>query len=124
MPKCNRCGSSDVVEHKGELRCSVCDTVIPVRHPESHIYDKASGGFIVDNPTKRESASATPPLTVGNLLPAWVKVVCVDINPSTVIKLSDRGSFQTAGLITDVEPFLRALVDEVKNLESTPVADQ
>jgi hypothetical protein len=63
-------------------------------------------------------------IAVGNLLPAWVKVVCVDINPSTVIKLSDRGSFQTAGLITDVEPFLRALVDEVKNLESAPVSDQ
>lgn len=53
-------------------------------------------------------------VAVGNLLPAWVKVVCVDINPSTVIKLSDRGSFQTVGLVTDVEPFLRALVQEVK----------
>ena len=30
-------------------------------------------------------------IAVGNLLPAWVKVVCVDINPSTVIKLNDRG---------------------------------
>ena len=30
-------------------------------------------------------------IAVGNLLPAWVKVVCVDINPSTVIKLTDRG---------------------------------
>ncbi len=29
-------------------------------------------------------------IAVGNLLPAWTKVVCVDINPSTVIKLSDR----------------------------------
>ena len=48
-------------------------------------------------------------IAVGNLLPAWVKVVCVDINPSTVIKLNDRGSFQTVGLVTDVEPFLRAL---------------
>ncbi len=47
-------------------------------------------------------------IAVGNLLPAWVKVVCVDINPSTVIKLNDRGSFQTVGLVTDVEPFLRA----------------
>jgi lysine-ketoglutarate reductase/saccharopine dehydrogenase-like protein (TIGR00300 family) len=52
-------------------------------------------------------------VAVGNLLPAWVKVVCVDINPSTVIKLSDRGSFQTVGLVTDVEPFLRALVQEI-----------
>jgi lysine-ketoglutarate reductase/saccharopine dehydrogenase-like protein (TIGR00300 family) len=56
-------------------------------------------------------------IAVGNLLPASVKVVCVDINPSTVIKLNDRGSFQTVGLVTDVEPFLRALVSEVKRLE-------
>ncbi len=56
-------------------------------------------------------------VAVGNLLPAWVKVVCVDINPSAVIKLSDRGSFQTVGLVTDVEPFLRALVQEVESLE-------
>jgi len=57
-------------------------------------------------------------IAVGNLLPASVKVVCVDINPSTVIKLNDRGSFQTVGLVTDVEPFLRSLVNEVKRLES------
>jgi lysine-ketoglutarate reductase/saccharopine dehydrogenase-like protein (TIGR00300 family) len=57
-------------------------------------------------------------IAVGNLLPAWVKVVCVDINPSTVIKLNDRGSFQTIGLVTDVEPFLRALVAELDKLEA------
>jgi len=45
-------------------------------------------------------------------------VVCVDINPSTVIKLADRGSFQTLGLVTDVEPFLRALVQELVALET------
>jgi lysine-ketoglutarate reductase/saccharopine dehydrogenase-like protein (TIGR00300 family) len=55
-------------------------------------------------------------IAVGNLLPAWVKVVCVDINPSTVIKLADRGSFQTVGLVTDVEPFFRALVSDVELL--------
>lgn len=55
-------------------------------------------------------------IAVGNLLPAWVKVVCVDINPSTVIKLADRGSFQTVGLVTDVEPFFRALVHDVQLL--------
>ncbi|MCA9147443.1 MAG: TIGR00300 family protein, partial [Planctomycetales bacterium] len=53
-------------------------------------------------------------IAVGNLLPAWVRVVCVDINPSTVIKLSDRGSWQTVGLVTDVEPFLRALVADLE----------
>ncbi len=57
-------------------------------------------------------------IAVGNLLPASVKVVCVDINPSTVIKLNDRGSFQTVGLVTDVEPFLRALVQEIALLEN------
>ena len=36
-------------------------------------------------------------VAVGNLLPSWVKVVCADINPSSVIKLTDRGSFQTRG---------------------------
>lgn len=52
-------------------------------------------------------------IAVGNLLPGWVNVVCVDINPSTVIKLNDRGSIQTVGLVTDVEPFLRVLVGEL-----------
>lgn len=53
-------------------------------------------------------------IAVGNLLPARVKVVCVDINPATVTKLADRGSFQTVGLVTDVEPFLRVLVQELE----------
>jgi hypothetical protein len=58
-------------------------------------------------------------IAVGNLLPSGVKVVCVDINPSTAIKLSDRGTFQTVGLVTDVEPFLRVLVAELSALEAT-----
>ncbi|NOY28954.1 MAG: TIGR00300 family protein [Planctomycetes bacterium] len=56
-------------------------------------------------------------IAVGNLLPAWVPVVCIDINPSAVIKLNDRGSFQTIGLVTDVEPFLRSLLVELRRLE-------
>jgi len=52
-------------------------------------------------------------IAVGNLLPARVKAVCVDINPATVTKLADRGTFQTVGLVTDVEPFLRVLVEEL-----------
>jgi lysine-ketoglutarate reductase/saccharopine dehydrogenase-like protein (TIGR00300 family) len=53
-------------------------------------------------------------IAVGNLLSARVKVVCVDINPATVTKLADRGTFQTVGLVTDAEPFLRILVDELR----------
>ena len=55
-------------------------------------------------------------IAVGNLLPASVKTVCVDINPATVTKLADRGTFQSIGLVTDVEPFLRVLVDEATKL--------
>lgn len=58
-------------------------------------------------------ATALHSIATGNLLPAWVKVVCVDINPATVTKLSDRGTFQTIGLVTDVEPFLRSLATEL-----------
>jgi lysine-ketoglutarate reductase/saccharopine dehydrogenase-like protein (TIGR00300 family) len=54
-------------------------------------------------------ATALHSIATGNLLPATVRVVCVDINPATVTKLSDRGTFQTVGLVTDVEPFLRTL---------------
>ena len=52
-------------------------------------------------------------IATGNLLPAWVRVACVDINPATVTKLADRGSHQTVGVVTDAEPFLRALVHEL-----------
>ena len=43
---------------------------------------------------------------VGNMLPSSVRVVCVDINPAVVTKLADRGSSQTAGIVTDVGLFL------------------
>ncbi|HLJ97020.1 MAG TPA: TIGR00300 family protein [Gemmataceae bacterium] len=58
-------------------------------------------------------ATALHAIATGNLLPAWVKVACVDINPATVTKLMDRGSIQTVGIVTDAEPFLRALVHEL-----------
>ena len=48
-------------------------------------------------------------IAAGNLLPASAKLVCVDINPAVVTKLTDRGSFQAVGLVTDVEPFLREI---------------
>jgi lysine-ketoglutarate reductase/saccharopine dehydrogenase-like protein (TIGR00300 family) len=59
-------------------------------------------------------ATALHAIATGNLLPAWVKVACVDINPATVTKLTDRGSIQTVGVVTDAEPFLRALVEDLK----------
>ena len=49
-------------------------------------------------------------IATGNLLPASVRTVCVDMNPAVVTKLADRGSWQSIGLVTDVESFLRELV--------------
>jgi lysine-ketoglutarate reductase/saccharopine dehydrogenase-like protein (TIGR00300 family) len=51
---------------------------------------------------------------VGNMLPSWVKVVCVDINPAVVTKLADRGSTQTIGIVTDVGLFLHQLATALK----------
>ncbi len=49
----------------------------------------------------------------GNMLPSWVKTICVDINPAVVTKLGDRGSGQAIGIVSDVGLFLRALADKV-----------
>jgi lysine-ketoglutarate reductase/saccharopine dehydrogenase-like protein (TIGR00300 family) len=56
-------------------------------------------------------ASMLHAIATGNLLPAHVRTVVVDINPAVVTKLADRGSFQAAGLVTDAELFLRELVE-------------
>ncbi|MCL4458611.1 MAG: TIGR00300 family protein [Chloroflexi bacterium] len=50
-------------------------------------------------------------IAVGNLLPATIYTVCVDINPAALTKMVDRGSFQTVGLVMDVASFLRELVE-------------
>ncbi|GAB4159594.1 MAG: hypothetical protein Fur0037_26770 [Planctomycetota bacterium] len=46
---------------------------------------------------------------VGNMISASVGLVCVDINPAVVQKLSDRGSCQSIGIVTDAGAFLSAL---------------
>lgn len=51
---------------------------------------------------------------VGNMLPSWVRMVCVDINPAVVTKLSDRGSQQTIGVVTDVGAFLGLLATRLR----------
>ena len=56
-------------------------------------------------------------IAVGNLLPSTVKVIAVDMTPSSVTKLLDRGSGQAIGLISDVGTFLPLLVDFLENLK-------
>ncbi|MBD2267467.1 TIGR00300 family protein [Anabaena sp. FACHB-1391] len=60
---------------------------------------------------------------VGNMTPAGVKMVCVDINPAVVTKLSDRGSIESVGVVTDVGLFLSLLLQQLDKLTSPYVAN-
>jgi lysine-ketoglutarate reductase/saccharopine dehydrogenase-like protein (TIGR00300 family) len=53
-------------------------------------------------------------IAMGNMLPAWIRTICVDINPAVVTKLADRGSGQAIGIVTDVGLFLRTLADALQ----------
>ncbi|WP_148688987.1 TIGR00300 family protein [Methanopyrus sp. SNP6] len=55
-------------------------------------------------------------IATGNLLPSWVKTICVDINPAVVTKLMDRGTAQALGIVSDVGVFLPELVKELKRI--------
>jgi lysine-ketoglutarate reductase/saccharopine dehydrogenase-like protein (TIGR00300 family) len=52
-------------------------------------------------------------IATGNMLPSWVKIVCVDINPAVATKVSDRGTGQAVGVVTDVGLFLDLLSREL-----------
>ena len=58
-------------------------------------------------------ASQLHAVATGNILPAAVPLVCVDINSATVTKIADRGSHQGRGIVTDVGLFLEQLVLEL-----------
>jgi len=57
-------------------------------------------------------------IAVGNMLPSWVKIVCVDINPAVATKVSDRGTGQAIGVVTDVGLFLELLSKHIVPVES------
>ena len=52
-------------------------------------------------------------IAVANMLSATVKVVAVDIDPRAVAKITGSHSSQSIGFVTDVEPFLRELVEDL-----------
>jgi hypothetical protein len=56
-------------------------------------------------------------IAVGNMLPSYVKTICVDINPATVTKLIDRGTAQAIGVVTDVGTFLPTLASELEMID-------
>jgi len=53
-------------------------------------------------------------VAVGNLLPSYVKTICVDINPSSVTKLMDRGTMQAIGVVSDAGTFLPLLEKQLE----------
>lgn len=57
-------------------------------------------------------------VATGNLIPARIKSVCVDISNASVTKLSDRGSAQVISIVTDIGSFLPILLDELHKLEN------
>lgn len=50
-------------------------------------------------------------MAVANLLPATAKTLCVDVNPAAISRLTERSAFQSLGLVSDLEPFLRELTE-------------
>jgi len=58
-------------------------------------------------------ASTLHAVATGNILPASVEIFCVDINQAVATKLTDRGSQQAMGIVTDVGPFLTQLAGEL-----------
>ena len=55
-------------------------------------------------------------IATGNMLPADVKIIIVDINQPTVTKLMDRGTWQAFGIVSDVGAFLPMVTQEIKKL--------
>ena len=58
-------------------------------------------------------ASTLHAIATGNLLPAGVETYCIDINQAVVTKLSDRGSHQALGIVTDVGLFMGELAERL-----------
>jgi lysine-ketoglutarate reductase/saccharopine dehydrogenase-like protein (TIGR00300 family) len=86
------------------------DTIMDLRAAQDRYADALEGvGLVLALSTMLHG------IGVGNMLPSWVKMVCVDINPAVVTKLADRGSSQTIGIVTDVGLFLHRLAQQLEN---------
>ena len=104
MYECIRCGVPYVLA--GSIRDDgpLPDTIVNLIEAQDRYTEALSGAKLV-----LVLSTMLHGIGVGNMLPAWVRLVCVDINPAVVTKLADRGSSQTIGIVTDVGLFLRQL---------------
>jgi len=104
MVECVRAGVGFVLA--GSIRDDgpIVDTITDIVEAQNRYAEElASAGLVIVLSTMLHG------IGVGNMLPAWTPVICVDINPAVVTKLADRGSSQTIGLVTDVGLFLHQL---------------
>jgi lysine-ketoglutarate reductase/saccharopine dehydrogenase-like protein (TIGR00300 family) len=93
------------IRDDGPLPDVITDVIAAQRAMREHVPEIGMALFI---------STLLHSIAVGNLLPATCKVICVDINPSSVTKLSDRGSMQTIGLVMDAASFLRELSEALR----------
>lgn len=113
MVECVRAGVEFVLA--GSIRDDgpIVDTLTDIIEAQDRYADAlASAGMVVMLSTMLHG------IGVGNMLPAWIPVVCVDINPAVVTKLADRGSSQTIGVVTDVGLFLHQLARQLADSAS------
>jgi lysine-ketoglutarate reductase/saccharopine dehydrogenase-like protein (TIGR00300 family) len=110
MAECVRHGVEYILA--GSIRDDgpICDTITDMIEAQDR-YTAAleSAGMVI------VLSSMLHGIGVGNMLPAWVPMVCVDINPAVVTKFADRGSSQTIGLVTDVGLFLHQLAKRLSD---------
>jgi len=59
-------------------------------------------------------------MAVASMLAPTVKTVCVDIDPWAVERIIEHQPFQSIGMVTDLEPFLRELADVITGTERAP----
>ena len=88
---------SGTIRDDGPLPGVITDSVLAQRAMRAHIPGVGLALLV---------ASTLHAVATGNLLPATVPTVCVDVNPSVPTKLADRGSFQAVGLVMDAASFL------------------
>jgi lysine-ketoglutarate reductase/saccharopine dehydrogenase-like protein (TIGR00300 family) len=104
------CGS---IRDDGPLPEVITDNVVAQDEMRKHIHGVGVCLMV---------ATTLHSVAVGNILPASVKTYCVDSDSDTVIKLTDRGTHQAIGLVTDCEYFLHSLVDALGSA-ANPASD-
>lgn len=92
------------------------DGPLPGVITDSILAQRAMRALIPDVGLALLVASTLHSVATGNLLPATIPTVCVDVNPSVPTKLADRGSFQAVGLVMDAASFLSELARSLERL--------